>query len=216
MRRLAAVAWTALLLTACGGGENVSRTPTGVTVTDPEGDVCTVDTPPDGAGFDCPNGERMTEAPEPSGPEPAARPQTINPGETITLHNRGRREAVEVMLHDVSYPAGSEFDQPSKGKVLVELQMKIRNVGKRLVSNVNAYPAWQGDSGQYLDDTGWAYGAFGRYGDPGYQEELSGTIPPKAFVQGFSLYEVPPEPGVLIFKLGPSTMKIPVAPPPTP
>ncbi len=148
----------------------------------------------------------------PDRPEPKARPQTIIPGETITLHDRGSRSAAEVTLHDVSYPAGRDSDQPSKGKVLVEFQMKIRNVGKRPVDSVHAYPAWQGNSGQYLDDTGWAYGAFGRYGDPGYHEELSGRIPPKAFIQGFSLYEVPPEPGVLIFQYGPSTMKIRVDP----
>ncbi len=65
MRKLAALATLLLALTACGGGENDGRTPTGVTVTDPEGDVCTVDTTPDGAGFDCPNGERFTQVPEP-------------------------------------------------------------------------------------------------------------------------------------------------------
>jgi hypothetical protein len=63
MRWLVALAVVLLSVGACGFDDE----PVGVVVTDPEGDICTVATPPDGAGFDCPGGERFSEG---ASPEP--------------------------------------------------------------------------------------------------------------------------------------------------
>jgi len=149
----------------------------------------------------------------PTGPGPAAGDQTLREGQTVTLYNRGRRAAVEVTLHGLSYPEPKPYDKPSKGNALVLLEMTIRNVGEKPVYGTNVYPAWLGDDGRAIDDTGWVIAPFGKYATGEYTEELSDTVGVGQYIRGFGLYEIPAdESGTLVFPYGPSTMLIDVDP----
>lgn len=162
---------------------------------------------------DCVAQQPTPPAPKHTGPVPPAPDQELQAGHTITLYNRGRREAVRVTLHSLSYPVAKKYESPANGNVFVLLEMTIRNVGGKSAYGTNVYPDWEGADGRFVADTGWVIAPFGNYAAGDYSTELSDSVAPGQYLRGFGLYEIPAdEPGSLIFPYGPSTMAIPVAP----
>ena len=138
----------------------------------------------------------------------------LMPGQTATLGPNDEGESVGVTLHDVNYPKPKNGDKPSKDRAFVVLEMTIRNVSGDSVYGTNVYPDFQTVDGQLIEDTGWVVAAYGNYGtSPEFKEELPDTVNSGQFLQGWSLYEVPPEPGSLIFPYGPSPFSVMVEPP---
>ena len=144
-------------------------------------------------------------------PDKTETPPVLKEGEAVTIGKKGQ---VEVAVDDVSYPdVTNRWDKPERGKTFVLLQMTIRNNSNKTVYGVNVYPAWQAEDGRLVSDTGWAIALIGHYGDKQHSDELSDTVPPRAYVRGWSMYEIPKdEAGRLIFPHGPGTWMVAVDP----
>jgi hypothetical protein len=136
-----------------------------------------------------------------------------NAGDTIVLGPDDEDESVEVVLNSVSYPDPKAGDSVARGRVLVAVEMTITHLSGEPVYGTNVYPDFETVDGQAISDTGWVVAAYGTYGTGEFREELPDTVSPGQFLQGWSLYEIPPESGSLVFPYGPDVFRIAVDPP---
>ncbi|GAA4811330.1 hypothetical protein ACFQ0K_03895 [Nocardioides caeni] len=136
-----------------------------------------------------------------------------DPGDTVVLGPDDEGDSVEVVLHRVSYPEPKEGgDEPTEGRILVAVEMTITHLSGEAVYGTNVYPNFLTADGQQIADTGWVVAAYGTYGSGQFSEELTDTVAPGNFTQGWGLYEIPPEAGQLVFPFGPDTFSIAVDP----
>lgn len=149
---------------------------------------------------------------------PVADPNVVlEPGVGTTLVNE-EGDTVEVTLERVTYPEPKTSDvgltdEVSPDRVFVVVEMRVENVGTTDVYGTNVYPSFETADGQQIDDVGWVVAAYNKYGSGEFSEELPETVSAGKFAQGWSLYEVPPQPGFLVFPYGPSPFKVAVNPP---
>lgn len=134
-------------------------------------------------------------------------------GDKVVLGPNEDNESVEVVLNGVSYPDPEAGDSVSSGRVRVAVEMTITHLSGESVYGTNVYPNFETSDGQAIDDTGWVIAASGTYGSGDFREELPDTVSPGQFLQGWSLYEIPPEGGSLVFPYGPDTFRVAVDPP---
>lgn len=137
----------------------------------------------------------------------------LTPGDSTILGPDDEGASVEVTLHSVRYPQPHKWDSPPRGRVLVAIELTIRHLSGDDVYGTNVYPNFVTTDGQLISDTGWVVAATGNYGSGDFREELSDSVGPGQYLQGWSAYEIPPEPGTLIFPYGPAEFGIAVAPP---
>ena len=193
-----AVVVTGIAVSGCGGGDTdsgASSAPT-VTVTITE----TVSTTPS----EDQSATTVTESPAEG---------VLIPDEPMVLGPNDDGESVEVVLHKVSYPKPKAGDTVARDRVLVAVEMTIRNVSDDSVYGTNVYPDFETSEGQLISDTGWVVAAYGKYGTGDFSEELPDSVGSGQYLQGWSLYEIPPEPGMLVFPFGPGVFRVQVDPP---
>jgi hypothetical protein len=139
-------------------------------------------------------------------------------GQSQVLGPDSEGESVKVSLHKVSYPQPKMdadvgvADSVSPGRVLVAVEMTIRNLGGGFVYGTNVYPNFEAADGQKIEDTGWVFDTYSSYGSGRYSEELPDTVEAGQVLRGYSLYEIPPKKGKLIFPFGPDLFRVAVNP----
>jgi len=189
----------AALVSGCGGDDSDPRAEATATVTETVTETITGETPP------------SSEVSPTAGEEIDG--VLSSAGDTVVLGPNDENESVEVALNKVSYPDPKAGDSVPSGRVLVAVEMTITHVSGESVYGTNVYPNFETAGGQAIDDTGWVIAAYGKYGSGEFREELPDTVAPGQFLRGWSLYEIPPGPGSLIFPYGPETFRIALDPP---
>jgi len=170
------VAALALVVSGCAGGsddpEEMLPAPEGIEVTDPEGDVCIVDTLPDGAGFNCPDGDgAMVRPPEP----------------LVTVGQPFRTGPFRATIEDIEFGVTkfpSEFGRPNRPEngQFILVHMSVKNVGRKPDS-------FSIDSSNLVDTRNRIFaGTFflGVDQDLGYENMQPGTSD-----EGFMVFDVP-------------------------
>jgi len=153
-----------------------------------------------------------TVEPRPLEAFPPQEPQIVGVGQTATV--QGEEETATVYIHKISYPAATNSDPPmSKQRVLVAIEMQIVSTGQTPAYGMILYPDWQGADGRLIEDVGHHEAPVGVYGAGEYRALLPDEVSTGEDAQGWALYEVPKEPGTLIFTHGPSPFAVPIHPP---